>query len=270
MNYIFLIFLLVILLICLLFNSFIYKENFENNELFLLSIFKNETSNLKVWIEHYLWQGVDKIYLIDNNSTDNPLNILQPYIDSGVVDYTFDQKKYNQLQSYRDLITEKDLKNKTKWLIICDLDEFYYGSTKKLKETLNEFDNYDIIYSNWKMFGSNGLIQHPEDIRKSIIYRKLELDTYSKYIIKLQNININDIDVHFVNNNENYIRENEKIKLNHYPIQSLTYFQTVKMIRGDVATPANENVRNIEYFNKYDMNTTFKDTELKDLIINGY
>jgi len=49
----------------------------------VLAIFKNETMNLKVWIDHYLWQGVEKIYLIDNGSTDNPMPILQPYIDKG-------------------------------------------------------------------------------------------------------------------------------------------------------------------------------------------
>ena len=270
MNYTFLILLLIILLTCLLFSSLNYKENFVNNELSLLAMFKNETLNLKVWIEHYLWQGVDKIYLIDNDSTDNPLNILQPYIDAGVVEYTFNPKKYNQAQGYKDLITEKDLKSNTKWLIVCDLDEFYYGSTKKLKETLNEFNNYDIIYSNWKMFGSNDLIQHPEDIRKSIIYRKPDLDSFSKYIVNLQNIDINDIDVHSVHNVHNEIRENEKIKLNHYPIQSLNYFQSVKMVRGDIYTPSNDNVRDMDYFKRYDLNTTFKDTELKDLIINGY
>jgi glycosyltransferase involved in cell wall biosynthesis len=46
----------------------------------VLSIFKNETMNLKIWIEHYLWQGVEHFYLIDNGSDDNPLNILQEYI----------------------------------------------------------------------------------------------------------------------------------------------------------------------------------------------
>ena len=41
-----------------------------------LSIFKNETMNLKLWIEHYLWQGIEHFYLIDNGSDDNPLSIL--------------------------------------------------------------------------------------------------------------------------------------------------------------------------------------------------
>ena len=40
--------------------------------------------NIKVWLEHYINQGVDIFYLINNNSDDNPLDILQPYIDKGI------------------------------------------------------------------------------------------------------------------------------------------------------------------------------------------
>jgi glycosyltransferase involved in cell wall biosynthesis len=55
----------------------------------VLSIFKNETMNLKLWLEHYLWQGVGHFYLIDNGSTDNPLSILQEYIDKGIITYFY-------------------------------------------------------------------------------------------------------------------------------------------------------------------------------------
>ena len=55
----------------------------------VMAIFKNETMNLKLWIEHYLWQGVEHFYLIDNGSNDNPLSILQEYIDNGIVTYYF-------------------------------------------------------------------------------------------------------------------------------------------------------------------------------------
>ena len=36
----------------------------------LMAIFKNESMGIREWIEHYVWQGVDKILLINNNSTD--------------------------------------------------------------------------------------------------------------------------------------------------------------------------------------------------------
>ena len=52
----------------------------------LVAIFKNESHILKEWIEHYLNQGVDKIFLVDNGSTDSYYSILQPYISTGKVD----------------------------------------------------------------------------------------------------------------------------------------------------------------------------------------
>ena len=48
----------------------------------IVAIFKNESWILKEWIEHYLNQGVDHFFLIDNGSTDNYHTILQPYIDN--------------------------------------------------------------------------------------------------------------------------------------------------------------------------------------------
>jgi hypothetical protein len=54
----------------------------------VVAIFKNETTNLKEWIDHYIWQGASHIYLCDHESTDNPLEILQPYIEKGVVNFS--------------------------------------------------------------------------------------------------------------------------------------------------------------------------------------
>jgi len=255
-------------------------ESFDkkNNKLSLLSQFKNETLNLKVWIDHYIWQGVDKIYLIDNDSDDNPLEILQPYIDKGIVDYTFNPEKYKQVEHYKELIINKNIQNETKWLIICDSDEFFYAPNKKLSDVLPEFEQYDVIYSNWKLFGSNGLIYHPEDIRKSIVMREKEININIKHIVNIKKIDINYIDLHELNshrcldwlrpidanNNNNFIIENDKIKLNHYPIQSLEFFQKVKMLRGDAT--CSTNVRDMNYFYEYDKNANYNDTELKDMI----
>ena len=44
------------------------------------------------------------------------------------------------------------------------------------------------------------------------------------------------------------------------------YFKEVKMSRGDVNSLKHENVRDMNYFNKYDKNTIFKDAQLSDLV----
>ena len=78
-KYLFLI-LLFLLSFIIVFSSYYNNEQFDNqfeNKISLLAIFKNETMGLKLWIDHYIKQGVEKFYLIDNDSTDNPLAILQ-------------------------------------------------------------------------------------------------------------------------------------------------------------------------------------------------
>jgi len=218
----------------------------------------------KVWLDHYIHQGVDHFYLIDNNSDDNPLEILQPYIDKGIVTYQFRPEKHHQLQIYKDTIIEKDLKNNTEWLIVCDLDEFFYGHPNKLSDTVDEYSKYDVIYSNWKMFGSDGHIEHPKSILKNILWREPTLHELTKYICKPNKINLDDVTIHSIDS-ENSIIVNDKIQLNHYPIQSEEFFKKVKMSRGDVAENVYENVRDMNYFNRYNENKTVKDEILSNI-----
>ena len=237
------------------------------NYLSILAIFKNETMNLKLWIDHYLWQGVEHFYLIDNDSDDNPLDILQEYIDAGVVTYSFKPEKHIQTTHYRNMFNEQKIKQNTHWLIVCDLDEFFFGVDKRLKTKLMQLDNYyDIVICNWKMFGSNGLITHPQDMRLEITQRVKQLNVNTKYIVKTNMIESENIEIHNVNNAIHRKRTaNHLIQLNHYPIQSLYYFQTVKMTRG--AADTHINVRDMDYFNRYNENTDYNDEILKNLIL---
>ena len=242
----------------------------------ILAQFKNETMNLRVWIEHYLWQGVDHFYLIDNGSTDNPLQILQEYIDKGIVSYYYKPEKYMQAEHYRWVFDHENMKTKTYWLAVCDLDEFFYGVDQKLRTKIRTLDYFNVIYANWLMFGSDNLIKHPEDIRTSIIHRIPDIHQNTKYIFKPRSIkNSSMIWIHGLVNPEigEIIKIHPKIrvaniliKLNHYPIQSLDFFKEVKMTRGDATTE--RNVRDLNYFKSYDKGTTYKDDTLKKLIEN--
>ena len=50
-------------------------------EIAIAAIFRNEADYLKEWIEFHLMVGVDRLFLYDNNSSDNFRPILRPYID---------------------------------------------------------------------------------------------------------------------------------------------------------------------------------------------
>ena len=72
----------------------------------VLAQFKNETMNLKLWLDHHLWQGVQHFFLIDNGSTDNPTRILQEYIDKGIVSYFYRPKLASQVENYRNILLD--------------------------------------------------------------------------------------------------------------------------------------------------------------------
>jgi hypothetical protein len=235
----------------------------------VLAIFKNETMNLKVWLDHYIWQGVDHFYLIDNNSSDNPLKILNNY--KSMITYERLDEPYKQVRHYRYMYKKYDIKHRTKWLIMADLDEFWYSPnpSSNLKIELSKCHKY-IIYANWFMFGSSGLINHPDDIRTAIINREPDLHLNTKWIIRAKKIKGRYINQHKIRNNivkdRKIIRDNTNFHLNHYPIQSKEYFDKVKKTRGDVATERFDNIRDDNYFNGYDKNTSFIDEKLANLV----
>ena len=93
----------------------------------VLAIFKNETYVLKEWIDHYISEGVEHFYMIDNNSNDDPDTILKPYIDDGMVDLFHERRKqrFIQLPAYNRLFPK--LKVESEWLLVIDLDEIMYA-----------------------------------------------------------------------------------------------------------------------------------------------
>ena len=96
--------LLLLLLILLLFLIYIvytsysrdsYEQKDEKYNLVAAAVFKNESHILKEWIDHYIYHGFDHIYLINDESTDNYKEIINPYIESGKVTLFENKLKIN-------------------------------------------------------------------------------------------------------------------------------------------------------------------------------
>ena len=51
------------------------------HEISIISMFKNESSIIKCWIQHYIDEGIDHFYLIDNGSTDNFKTEIKDYMN---------------------------------------------------------------------------------------------------------------------------------------------------------------------------------------------
>ena len=128
------------------------------------AMFKNEGQILREWIEHYLLHGVDHFYLIDDNSSDDFLFILEPYIDRGVVTLfqhtqPWDYYLGRQKDMYNHFILPK--LHETQWLVMIDLDEYLWSPmSTNLKTPLQQCMHIGQIQVKNNLFGSNGHIQH--------------------------------------------------------------------------------------------------------------
>lgn len=266
-NIIFIILLFIIIAISALFS---YKEPFSDTHhkhtLALLCICKNESMVIDEFIRHYRWQGVEHIYLIDNGSSDNMKSVIDKYIDTGYVCYFYLPEQHKQVENY--MIVYNEIRNQTKWLIVCDVDEYIYN--RNPKQSILTFiqktpDDVCEIQLRWKMFGSNGLDSQPSSIRTSFLQRKKDSENTIKCIVNTKLVNKLDVHSHNDNPSLKSIYQPDELELNHYAIMSKEYFTKVKMTRGDVANGDLNTFRDMSYFKKYDHNEVIDD-ELHNLV----
>jgi glycosyltransferase involved in cell wall biosynthesis len=260
------------------------------NHLTVVAIFKNESHILREWIEHYLREGVDAFLLVDNGSTDDPLRILEPYIESRIVELVADSRRHRQAELYNEHFLEKC--RASSWVMIVDLDEFVYARKgfRTIPDYLHTLDqSVGEIYIPWKNFGSSGFIAQPQSVVLSFTHRadydhrqiNSSIDghrvlckvivrgrtlkrikvhcsvTRRRMFSKLAHITSDGLAAS-VHSNFQYVSEitleNSALHLNHYVLQSMELFQQVKMTRGDASSSKCENVRTIAYFEKFDVN----------------
>lgn len=125
----------------------------------LCGIFKNEGKFLDEWIQYHLVIGIDHFYLYNNNSDDNYLEILQPYIEKGIVDLIEWPFEHSQMDAYEDCY--KKHKDDTNWITFIDVDEFICPiATDNIKSWLSSYINYPGVAVYWKQFGSTGKLYH--------------------------------------------------------------------------------------------------------------
>jgi hypothetical protein len=232
-----------------------------NNKYYLsvAAIFKNETMGLSEWIKHYIHHGFDHIYLVNDFSEDNYLEILQPYIDSNYVTL-FENDISDKYYGRQVDINNKyfiPIMNQTKWLAIVDLDEFLYSPREiDVKKILRNHEDAAAIYVAWVWFNSNGHISQPKNIVEGFTKRaEYFADVYMKRpgmeptivifaadkIIYNTDYDFYTLDVHTAYTNGQIKtlsyktnREDPELLLNHYQLQSLEYWDKVKLNRGDV------------------------------------
>ncbi len=234
----------------------------------VLAIVKNESMNLDEWVEHYLWMGAGKIYLIDNGSTDDTVAKAKAWVAKGKVELVEYPQKHRQRQHQWAAFQKFTIAAQCQWLLIADADEFWFcpgGET--LAEALADFDGFDVIYANCATFGSSGLTDHPASIRQSLTLRSAGLTPHKwrKYLCRTSVLTQPDcIQVHSIVGacSSRTVSDNLRFQLNHYVIQSVEFFQAVKMTRGDAVNSINDTLRDMDYFRSQDAPCSLADTKL--------
>ncbi len=234
---------------------------------------KNEAFIVEEWIDHYLEQGADHIVLIDNGSTDRSFEIAASRAQTGRVSCIQWTQKWNQAGHYWRAIKRFELRRRFEWILIADLDEFWFvkagGRLANYLTRLNP--KIDLLYLRWKIFGSNGLQEQPASIRKSFTSCHQSLGQFenTKWLCRSRKLcHFRSFGLHKVYsvNSARVSFENDTLQLNHYVIQSREYFEKVKMSRGSATNPDADGAKNWAYFDHMDAAAVCEDTLLRDQV----
>ncbi len=233
-------------------------------ELCIASMFQNEASRLKEWIEYHHIAGIEHFYLYNNESNDNWQEVVSPYVQRGLVEIidwpTLSSSDWGLPQrcAYRDAL--KKTETISEWLALIDLDEFILplqGTT--ISECLKIFfPDATAIYVNWLHFGTGGITLAPEDSMllklTACSNRTHPCNGGGKSIVKPAKVNIDNVwTVHYcplrdgfhyynVNYNRlnfnnkgilqlNYNHDNRYIQINHYRMGDESYFYNIRLPR---------------------------------------
>lgn len=141
------------------YNLFISNNKKYKYNVCICAIFKNEARYLDEWIKYHLLIGVEHFYMYNNESEDDYLGVLQPYINEGLIDLVEWPQPCAQMLAYEDCYNNH--RQETQWLTFVDIDEFICPiSTDDIRDWLVSYKQYPGVAVYWRQFGSNGKLDH--------------------------------------------------------------------------------------------------------------
>lgn len=235
------------------------KEKSYKYKLAICAIFQNEAPYMKEWIEFHRLLGVEHFFLYNDKSEDHYMEVLQPYINEGVVDlFQCAPKKscllvdHDEMQgkAYMDCI--KKNKNTIEWIIFIDLDEFIFPTKdNNLYHFLKAYKKHPALIVHWQLFGTSNLEKIPKDkLMIEVLTKQSEINfSKNRYIKSI----VQPSKVHKFFNPHYFIYKNkkkavnsdfqkvqsyespriivDKIRINHYYTRDKEHFFNVKLPR---------------------------------------
>ncbi len=229
------------------------------------AIFQNEAPYLKEWIEYHKLVGVEHFRLYNNESSDDYLKILNPYIQSGDVsliewpndccgfEMNSDWMLGVQVPAHFDAISY--FSGVSKWLAIIDLDEFIVPlKVSNLLVFLEDYESEAGVLINWVNFGTSEVLDIPVNkLMTEVLVQRAKDDSFYNQDVK-SIVRPERVDVgfksgsphiwHYKSFKDRWILPNHKrwkigmidlskVRINHYVHRTERYFYEYKIPRKE-------------------------------------
>lgn len=180
------------------------KEIILNNtslKVALCAIAKNENLYIREWVEWYKNLGISKIFLYDNNELDGERfeDVINDYIEEGFVEIIDRRGIIKTVSTDKDGQTLQGLTFKDcfynhykefDYMCFFDIDEYLeiYNTYKDLNDFLHDFDEFDGIRVQWKMYGDNDKLYY----ENKPLYKRFKKESnasYDRHVKQILNCN---------------------------------------------------------------------------------
>lgn len=226
----------------------------------ICAVFRDEAPYLREWVEFHRVVGVERFFLYDNRSTDGSRELLEPYVEEGLV-VAHDWPAWPaQIQAYDHCL--KAHRDESRWIAFIDLDEFLFSPAgKALPDLLPEFERWPGVGVNWAVFGSSGHRTKPPGLVIENYLRRTDVPGVNRQMKSIVNplaVRAFCVPHFFMYREGSAVDENHRpitsrprsmteevsfsrLRLNHYSIKSEEEFRR-KLARGpaDSSVPKHE------------------------------
>ena len=131
-------------------------------ELAVVSIFQDEAPFLREWIEFHRMMGVQRFVLVNDRSTDNFEEVLEPYQRAGIVrllshpcPVRFQGKHWIHFQQKVLHACVEQLRGLSRWVALIDIDEFVVPETGSVLDFVRAREDVGGVYIRWEPFGTS-------------------------------------------------------------------------------------------------------------------
>ena len=240
--------------------------------------FKNAARFLAEWIEFHRIVGFGHFYLYNNNSNDDYLKALKPYLDDGLVTLY----EWLQIPAFpaADEHCVANHKHEARWIAFLDDDEFPFPTAgESIPKVLRKYESFPALAVHWLMFGSAGHIHRPPGlVLENYLLRASAPSPIVKSIVNPRRIAGPANTHHWIYQNAHLASdENERpvqtsrsvpatvdvLRINHYWSKSRED-REIKIARGPVDQWAIENPRSMDQWQEFDQG--FNEVEDREIL----